>query len=251
MWGRGDAKLTFLPWAKIGIFKLYSLISGSLLLSVGFPLPLTCVVADSSENAVYIGGVDGAIYQMKLTTPPRSIEHHVATDSAADFVFRKHNQSITALAISADGYHLASGDESGNIYVWDLYSRQAIKAIGSSKFRITNLTFWLGNPDGSRSGKKPTIVFPEVPKLIESNEDERQDKEKLVSVWNRFEQPSEMDYIQNQRGIKRPMGNLGSCAEINDLKMRLTKCEIVNQKLHEFYVDQVLNTGAGNKKRKT
>lgn len=161
--------------------------------------------------------------------------------------------SVTALAISADGFHIASGDETGNIYIWDLYSRQAVKSIGNSKCRITNLTFWLGNPDGSRSGKKPTIIFPEVPKLIESTEDERQDKEKLVSVWNRFEQPSDMDTMQNgMRGVKRPITNLGgSCAEINDLKLRLTKCELVNQKLHEFYVDQVLNTSAGNKKRKT
>jgi len=249
--GMGGRKANVFTVGQDRNFKVYSLISGSLLLSVGFPLPLTCVIADASENAVYVGGVDGSIYQMKLSTPPRSIEHHVATDSAADFVFRKHNQSITSLAISADGYHLASGDETGNIYVWDLYSRQAIKSIGSSKTRITNLIFWLGNPDGARSGKKPTVVFPEVPKLIESNEDERQDKEKLVSVWNRFEQPSEIDSFQNQRGIKRPLGNLGSCAEINDLKMRLTKCEIVNQKLHEFYVDQVLNTSVANKKRKT
>lgn len=159
---------------------------------------------------------------------------------------------MTALAVSSDGFHFASGDDAGNIYIWDLYSGQAVKSIGNSKSRVTNLTFWLGNPDGARSGKKPSIVFPEVPKLIESTEDERQDREKLVAVWNRFDQPCEMDdTMQHLRGTKRPIGSLGSCAEINDLKMRLTKCELVNQKLHEFYVDQVLNTGVGSKKRKT
>lgn len=155
------------------------------------------------------------------------------------------------MAISADGFHLASGDDSGSIFVWDLYSRQAVKSIGTSKNRVTNLIFWIGNPDGSRSGKKPSIIFPEVPKLIESTEDERQDKEKLVAVWNRFDQPSDMDTVQSLRGVKRPIGGLGSCAEINDLKMRLTKCELVNQKLHEFYVDQVLTTNPSIKKRKT
>ncbi|CAL8122344.1 unnamed protein product [Orchesella dallaii] len=252
--GMGGRKAAVFTVGQDRSLKIYSLINGSLLLSVGFPMPLTYVVADAAETAVYAGGADGSIYQMKLGSPPRSIEHHVATESVTDFIFRKHNHSITALAISADGYHLASGDESGTIHIWDLYSRQAVKSIGNSKTRITNLVFWIGNPDGTRSGKKPTIVFPEVPKLIESNEDERQDKEKLVAVWNRFEQPCETDDIQYQRGVKRPVGNLGQCAEINELKMRLTKCELVNQKLHEFYVDQVLGSNAsnvGNKKRKT
>lgn len=90
--GMGGRKANVFTVGQDRTLKIYSLISGSLLLSVGFPLPLTCVVSDAAESAVYVGGVDGTIYQMKLSQPPRSIEHHIATDSGADFVFRKHNQ---------------------------------------------------------------------------------------------------------------------------------------------------------------
>lgn len=90
--GTGGRKATIFTVGQDRSLKIYSLITGGLLLSVGFPLPLTCVVADPAESTVYVGGVDGSIYQMKLSSPPRSIEHHVATESATDFVFRKHNQ---------------------------------------------------------------------------------------------------------------------------------------------------------------
>lgn len=87
---------------------------------------------------------------------------------------------MTALSISADEKNLASGDSEGSIFIWDLESRQAIRTIGSasstgSKGPVTNIAFWLNDPDslkGGRSGKKPTIFFPDVPKLIEGNEDD-------------------------------------------------------------------------------
>ncbi len=90
--GTGGRKASIFTVGQDRSLKVYSLITGGLMLSVGFPLPLTSVVADAAESAVYVGAVDGSIYQMKLSSPPRSIEHHIATESATDFVLKKHTQ---------------------------------------------------------------------------------------------------------------------------------------------------------------
>lgn len=92
--GAGGRKASIFTVGQDRSLKIYSLISGGLLLSVGFPLPLTSVAADAAETSVFVGAVDGSVYQLKLSSPPRSIEHHVTTESAADSVFKKHTQRL-------------------------------------------------------------------------------------------------------------------------------------------------------------
>jgi WD40 repeat protein len=89
--------------------------------------------------------------------------------------------------MSSDCKYLASGDAEGFIFIWDLESRQAIRTINNSSSSssssskgggpVTNLSFWLNDPEllkggGGVKSKKPTIVFPDVPKLIEGNNDD-------------------------------------------------------------------------------
>jgi len=88
--GTGGRKATVFTVGEDRFLKIYSLMTGGLVLSVAFPLPLTSVSVDAAEMAVFLGAVDGAIYQMNVGAPPRSLEHHVSTDSGTDHVFRKH-----------------------------------------------------------------------------------------------------------------------------------------------------------------
>jgi len=146
---------------------------------------------------------------------------------------------------------LASSDEVGTVYIWNLDSRQAIRTISGglgsgTKGKITNLLFWLGDPESLKGGKKPLIMFPDVPKLIESNEDDRLEREHVITVWNRFEQNG---VHGNSNGTSSMLSN-GSMAEINSLKVQLAKCQGINQRLHEFCVENVIGEGPISKKMK-
>lgn len=173
--GTGGRKATIFTASEDRFVKIYSLISGAMLLSIAFPQPLSNIVADVVERALFVGGSDGTIYIFNIATPPRSIEHQLTHEGAAEGVLKKHEKRVTAMSISADGKTLCSGDAEGQIYIWDLESLQAVRTINpgtGTRGPVTNVAFWLNDPEllkGGR-GKKPSIVFPEVPKLIESNE---------------------------------------------------------------------------------
>ena len=84
------------------------------------------------------------------------------------------------MAISSDGKYLASGDVAGAVYIWDLESCQPVRSINSNSWSmkgpISNLAVWLNDPEMLKEGsggKFPTIVFPEVPKLIENAGDRK------------------------------------------------------------------------------
>lgn len=89
--GTGGRKATLFTASEDRFVKIYSLLTGSLLLSVAFPQPLTAITVDSAERAVFVGGLDGVIYYLNTASPPRAIEHQVTHDGAADGILRKHN----------------------------------------------------------------------------------------------------------------------------------------------------------------
>lgn len=189
--GIGGSKSTLFTSSEDRFVKIYSLLGGSLLLSIAFPQPLTCLVADPTESSLFIGGASGTIYIFNLATPPRSLETQVLPGSDS---LEKHPAKVTALAISADGKHLASGDAGGAIFLWEVESRQAIKTIGvglpgPGAGAVTNLAFWLNYPELLKGGggKKPRIHFPEVPKLIEAGENEGGKHDNLALIRSYLE----------------------------------------------------------------
>jgi pre-rRNA-processing protein IPI3 len=92
--GTGGRKSTVFTVGEDRFLKIYSLMTGTLLLSVAYPVSISSVVADRVEMAVYLGAVDGTIYQLNVGAPPRSLEHHVSSDAAADGIFRKHTERL-------------------------------------------------------------------------------------------------------------------------------------------------------------
>jgi WD40 repeat protein len=177
---------------------------------------------------------------MNLHSRPRSIEHHVSSDPVADHVFKKHTDPITTLSVSADGRTLASGDEGGLILLWDTESKQAIKTFPGAKARITNLQFWLGNPENLKpGGKKPTIIFPDVPKLVEIAEqtDGRSELDRVVLVWSREEAENTSFGLGQSKGQSEK-----ESLEVAGLKAELAKSETINKKLHEFCMENILKS---------
>lgn len=86
--GSGGRKATLFTCSEDRFVKIYSLLTGSLVLSVAFPQPLHSIGVDRLERSFFVGGGDGTIYFFNLTNPPRGMEAQVTTSE--DAVLKKH-----------------------------------------------------------------------------------------------------------------------------------------------------------------
>jgi len=124
--------------------KLYSLRTGDMLLSVSMTCPLTCVVMDHSETRVWVGDNDGNVHVISLMNPPRDVS--VTSDRCnVSSLTRGHDTCVTMLSVSCDNMHVASGDQSGQVHVWDVSSGQIVRSL-PHKGTITCLQFTLTPP---------------------------------------------------------------------------------------------------------
>jgi pre-rRNA-processing protein IPI3 len=105
-----------------------------------FPSPLTAMTVDMAERAIFVGTVASVLYQFnliqsikgKLESMGGDPTHPLsATDSQSEF--RGHSSEVTAIELSFDGALLISGDKAGEIFVWDVGSRQVLRKIKGQK----------------------------------------------------------------------------------------------------------------------
>jgi pre-rRNA-processing protein IPI3 len=104
-----------------------------------FPSPVTTFTIDPAERAIFVGTASSIIHQFNLfQSIAGKIEavggdpaHPVTTDSSQDYP--GHTTPITAIALSFDATLLVSGDNSGEIFVWDIGSRQVLRKIKGHK----------------------------------------------------------------------------------------------------------------------
>jgi pre-rRNA-processing protein IPI3 len=104
-----------------------------------FPSPVTTFVIDPAERAIFVGTESSIIYQFnlfqsvagKIQAVGGDPSHPVTADSAQDYP--GHTTPITAIALSFDATLLVSGDTSGDIFIWDIGSRQVLRKIKEHK----------------------------------------------------------------------------------------------------------------------
>jgi len=95
---------------------------------------------DTAERAIFLGTASSVIYQFNLVHSiggkyevvggdPAHPLH--ASDSQKDFT--GHSAAVTAVGLSFDGTLLVSGDNTGEMYVWDVGSRQVLRKIKGQK----------------------------------------------------------------------------------------------------------------------
>lgn len=126
--------------------RMYSLATGDELASFRLPVPLHCCQADPQQQAMYLGGGNGSIYEVSLldgagggsgntvgaeagggggggffTGVGHSVHHRLEAHSAA----------VTCLAFTAEGSHLVSGSEDGTVRIWDTVTRQPLRVLPS------------------------------------------------------------------------------------------------------------------------
>lgn len=105
--------------------------------TIVFPSAINTFVLDPAERAMYVGTLASIIHQFNLF---QSIggkyeaiggdpSHPVQAVESAHHDFCGHSTEVTAINLSFDGTLLISGDNSGEIFVWDVGSRQVLRKI--------------------------------------------------------------------------------------------------------------------------
>jgi pre-rRNA-processing protein IPI3 len=102
-----------------------------------FPSAVNALVVDSAERAIFVGTASSIIHQFnfihstggKYEPIGGDPSHPLQARESAKYDFRGHSTEISAINLSFDGTLLVSGDNSGEIFVWDVGSRQVLRKI--------------------------------------------------------------------------------------------------------------------------
>eukprot|EP00053_Salpingoeca_punica_P002320 m.37184 g.37184 ORF g.37184 m.37184 type:complete len:476 (+) comp11516_c0_seq1:158-1585(+) len=140
--------------------KIYELASGRMLASVLFPSELTAVCMDASEQCLYVGAADGAIYQLPLQGRSEDGDFIRARDlkPTRQQTFIGHSKAITSLDVQSDGTVLCSSSEDGQVLLWHTDSCQNIRALQCSA-PVTNARFCARSLVRSSRPVAPPVVF--------------------------------------------------------------------------------------------
>jgi pre-rRNA-processing protein IPI3 len=101
-----------------------------------FPTAVNTLILDPAERALYVGTSASMLHQFnlfhshggKFEAIGGDPSHPIQAESTHNN-FRGHSTEVTAVNLSYDGTLLVSGDNSGEIFIWDVGSRQVLKKI--------------------------------------------------------------------------------------------------------------------------
>ncbi|KAH6559882.1 hypothetical protein BASA61_003146 [Batrachochytrium salamandrivorans] len=134
--------------------KIWDLTSGSMLLTVLFPRPLTCLQINATETTLYAASVDGLVRAVNLYSTSEGglrgiIEGDIRDADTNPCVFRGHSGSITCMSLSMDETLLVTGSEDGDCIVWDAATRQALRSFKAHKDPVSSVQVVLKPPSVS------------------------------------------------------------------------------------------------------
>lgn len=220
--------------------KVYDLSSGTLLLNLVFPEALTSVTVDHLDTKVYVGSVDGSIYDFSLQSPPRMKEYHL-TEANARNKFIGHKGSVTALSISLDGDSLISGGSDENVLLWHIPSKQLIRTL-PHKGAITNAFFTLAPKSMFDQEVKLTLITNNFKRMMDG--DETGDSHIVEVLVKQAIVDDSGDFsAQNSRGGFGEESGAGSAdqrRELETLREEVKQLQKANKKLYEFSMKQLL-----------
>jgi pre-rRNA-processing protein IPI3 len=99
------------------------------------------MVIDIAERSIFVGTQNSTIHQFNLIQAAGSKYESIGGDpshplNVMDFAqtdFQAHMSEITGLDLSFDGTLLVSGDQAGDVFVWDIGTRQVLRKIKGQK----------------------------------------------------------------------------------------------------------------------
>lgn len=224
--------------------KIHDLASGTLLLNLVFPEPLTAVTVDALEANVYVGTADGSIFEFSLQSPPRAKEYHVASEAlTAQNRFVGHKGAIKSLSLSLDGESLLSGGADECVKLWHISSKQLIRNI-PHKGAITNARFVL----------TPKPMFDQEIKLnLIANKYKKSD-DHVVEVMVTEPISTEPDDLLHKFDANRnatvgasagtsngqAVASNGNVNELEELRTEIKRLQKINKQLFEHSMTKIL-----------
>ncbi|KAI8929058.1 hypothetical protein BC831DRAFT_433920 [Entophlyctis helioformis] len=156
---------------RLYLWEVWDLATGTPLLTVLFPRPLTCLQVNVLETVIYVGCSDGTTRAVDMYRAHDGSLHAINEGDVHDAgteprIFRGHTAAVTCLSLSMDESHLVSGSEDGDCIVWDASTRQPLRTFKGHKDPVTSVKVILkpsavGNPDvQTRVAIEPFKRFP-------------------------------------------------------------------------------------------
>lgn len=124
--------------------NIYSYVEGKRLYSISLPTPLTAVTLNKNETRVYVGGQDGNIYELAVSSISLSLNssRELGDEATRKPMFVGHKAKVTGLMISIDGSRLVSASHDSTCKLWDINSRKLLNDI-RHQAPIANLKYFL------------------------------------------------------------------------------------------------------------
>lgn len=118
-----------------GTCKVWDLVSGTLLQTRSFPIPITAIVLDPAERLLFSGTADGRIFVN--TFEAGLLEDPCVNPEDQQIVLNGHKESVTALTFC--GLGLISASEDCTACLWDVVHWVIIRRFEHQKGSISNL----------------------------------------------------------------------------------------------------------------
>jgi len=210
--------------------KLFSIVSGQLLLSVSFPVSLSSVTMGPTCDAIFVGGDNGDVMIVKLGAPPRTVA--VSSESQDVTVLKGHSGSVTTLSLSLDGSKLSSGGQDATVRIWHISSGQCVRVL-DHKGPVSSLEYMIPPPAMLNTDLwKPTRKLVPLQKGFDENEPFTSNVLSREPKPFRRLEPETLDAAEDE-SVRRE-----SAAE-NDGK--LAELAEINQQLYQFSVKHILH----------
>lgn len=125
--------------------RIWDLATGQLLTTLLTPAAITCMAVDPAERFVYAGTAEGVIHEIRLYKLDNSVQAIggmgaiFSADQSETTVYSGHESPISALSLSHDGALLISGAEDGNVFIWDVATKQMIRKAKQQPSAVTLL----------------------------------------------------------------------------------------------------------------
>lgn len=232
--------------------RIYDLAFGTLLLNLVFPEALTSIAIDNLDTKVYVGTIDGNIYEFSLQSPPRTREYHLNHETLTTKQrFVGHKGAVTTLSLSLDGETLLSGGNDETVHFWHIPSKQIIRSI-PHKGSITNAKFFLAPKAMFNQETKLHLIANNFKRMIDNHT--LSAKNFIVELLVSHPADSSLDgavsgeftgTIESVVASKREINNdVNSGAELNELehlRAEVKRLKKINKELFEHSVKSVFH----------
>ncbi|XP_023221737.1 WD repeat-containing protein 18-like [Centruroides sculpturatus] len=150
---------------------------------------LTVVTMDAAEYFIFLGAINGNIYQINLFSFIKNGEMHLEKEEEEN-IFKGHRKQVTCLSVSLDGQILLSGSDDETARLWSIQSKQCIR-IFEHKGPVTNALL-IRAPSNYAKSRLPVSAFQrQLYKLNEEMEENQTQRRKTVVQIKKHE-PSEV-----------------------------------------------------------